>query len=60
VPELYNHVSTLNGRGMFFEIGVQDYSQLDALYGQYNAKTIINNCAKVFFAPESIEMAEEK
>jgi type IV secretory pathway TraG/TraD family ATPase VirD4 len=58
VPELYKHVSTLNGRGMFFEIGVQDFSQLDALYGQYNAKTILNNCAKVFFQQESIEMAK--
>jgi type IV secretory pathway TraG/TraD family ATPase VirD4 len=58
VPELYKHVSTLNGRGMFFEIGVQDFSQLDALYGRYNAKTILNNCAKVFFQQESIEMAK--
>ena len=52
VPELYNHVSTFNGRGMSFELGVQDLSQLDALYGQYHAETILNNCTQVFFPAE--------
>ena len=58
VPELYNHVSTLAGRGMSFEIGIQDLSQLDALYGRDHAKTILNNCVQVFSRQQSFETAE--
>jgi type IV secretion system protein VirD4 len=58
VPELYNHVSTLNGRGMSFDLGIQDLSQLDALYGRDHAKTILNNCTQVFFRQQSLETAK--
>ena len=58
VPELYNHVSTFNGRGMFFELGIQDLPQLEALYGKYYAGTILNNCTQVFFRQKNLETAE--
>ena len=58
VPELYNHVSTLNGRGMSFEIGIQDLSQLEALYGTAHADTILNNCVQVFSRQQSFKTAE--
>jgi hypothetical protein len=58
VPELYNHVSTLNGRGMSFSMGIQDLSQLDGLYGQFYAKTILNNCTQVFSRQQSLETAK--
>jgi type IV secretion system protein VirD4 len=58
VPELYNHVSTLNGRGMSFVLGIQSLSQLD-MYGKSNAETILNNCSQVFSWQESFSTAEE-
>jgi len=58
IPELYHHVSTVNGRGISFMIAVQALSQLDALYGKSNAETILNNCSKVFFYQESLSTAK--
>jgi type IV secretion system protein VirD4 len=57
IPELYNHVTTVNSRGMSFVIGIQALSQLE-MYGKANAETILNNCAKVFFEQESLSTAE--
>ena len=58
VPELYNHVSTFSGRGMSFQMGIQDLSQLDGLYGKAYAKTILNNCTQVFSRQQSLETAK--
>lgn len=57
VPELYNHVSTLNGYGMSFVMGIQALSQLD-MYGKSNAETILNNCTQVFSWQQSLSTAE--
>jgi type IV secretion system protein VirD4 len=57
IPELYKHVATVNGRGMSFVIGIQDLSQLEGLYPTYY-KTILNNCAQVFFRQQSLETAK--
>jgi type IV secretory pathway TraG/TraD family ATPase VirD4 len=57
VPELHDHVSTLNGRGMSFMIGIQALSQLDAVYKE-NAETILNNCVQVFSRQQSFKTAE--
>ena len=58
VPELYNHVSTLNGRGMSFDLGVQSLSQLEHLYGKANAETILNNCTQVYGQQSSLTTAK--
>src|SRR5688500_9770668 len=58
IPELYDHVATCNGRAMSFVIGIQAFSQLDAVYGKENAETILNNCAKVIFRQESFSTAK--
>ena len=57
VPDLHDHVSTVNGYGMSFVMGIQSISQLDA-YGKSNAETILNNCSKVFSWQESLETAD--
>ncbi len=57
VPELHDHVSTVNGYGMSFVMGIQSISQLDA-YGKSNAETILNNCSKVFSWQDSLETAD--
>jgi type IV secretory pathway TraG/TraD family ATPase VirD4 len=57
VPELYNHVSTLNGYGMSFVMGIQALSQLD-MYGKSNAETILNNCTQIFSWQQSLSTAE--
>jgi type IV secretion system protein VirD4 len=58
IPELYDHVTTVNGRGMSFVMGIQSLSQFDAVYGKDNAETILNNCAKVIFRQESFSTAK--
>jgi type IV secretion system protein VirD4 len=57
IPELYNHVSTVNGYGMSFVIGIQSLSQLD-MYGKSNAETILNNCSIVIFKQKSFNTAK--
>ncbi len=59
IPELQKHVATVNGRGISFMIAIQSLSQLDALYGKYNATTIRNNMdSQIFYRQADLETAQ--
>ena len=44
IPDFQNIISVIRSREIYVSIILQSITQLAALYGQENAKTIINNC----------------
>jgi type IV secretion system protein VirD4 len=59
IPNLPEHASTVNSRGMSFWIAFQDLSQADALYGRLRAESLRNNCdTQLFYRQASQETAE--
>jgi type IV secretion system protein VirD4 len=59
IPNLPEHVSTVNSRGMSFWMAFQDLSQQDALYGKLRAESLRNNCdTQLFYRQSSQETAE--
>jgi type IV secretory pathway TraG/TraD family ATPase VirD4 len=49
IPNLPEHASTVNSRGMSFWIAFRDLSQADALYGRLWAESLRNNCDTQLF-----------
>ena len=44
IPDFENIISVIRSREIYVSIILQSITQLDGIYGPYNAKTIINNC----------------
>lgn len=49
VTDFEKHISTFREKGIAATMLVQSQSQLDAIYGEKNATTIINNCDTLIF-----------
>jgi type IV secretion system protein VirD4 len=58
IPNLARYAATAAGRGMSLWVAIQEFAQLDDLYGRYKAKTIRNNMgSKIFYRQEDDETA---
>jgi len=59
IPDLATIMTVCLGRGIRFNLYIQAYSQLTALYGKENATTIIGNCGnQVYILTAENETAE--
>jgi type IV secretion system protein VirD4 len=60
IHKLYDHATTVAGRGISLWIAIQDLSQLDGLYGRYHADTLRNNCeSQLYYRQASHETAQK-
>ena len=49
IPDFENIISVIRSREIYVSIILQSITQLDGIYGPYNAKTIINNCDTMLY-----------
>ncbi len=60
IANFENEVTLCRGRDIAFVLGVQSTSQIEALYGKENARTIMENCqTKIALAGLGFESAQE-
>ena len=64
IPDFQNIISVIRSREIYVSIIIQSISQLSALYGIDNAKTIINNCDNCLYLGgqdiETIDLISKK
>jgi type IV secretion system protein VirD4 len=59
IPQLYDHASTVVGRGISLWIAIQSLAQLDAVYGRDNAQTLRDNMdTQLFYRPADMHTAK--
>jgi len=59
IPSLYDHTTTVVGRGITLWIAIRSLSQLDAIYGKHRADTLHNNCeSQLYYRQASYETAK--
>jgi type IV secretory pathway TraG/TraD family ATPase VirD4 len=59
VPSLPRYTATTAGRGIILKVIVQDHNQLESVYGEHNATTIINNMdTQIFLRQNGIDTSE--
>jgi type IV secretion system protein VirD4 len=60
IPNFATEITVCRGRDIAFVLGVQSVSQIEALYGRENARTIIENCqTRIALAGLGFESARE-
>jgi type IV secretion system protein VirD4 len=60
IPQLYEAASTVVGRHISLWVAIQSLSQLVAMYGWYNAETLLNNMdSQIFYRQASTTTAKE-
>lgn len=58
IPDFHNIISVIRSREISVSIILQSISQLEAIYGQANASTIINNCDNcLYLGGQDVETA---
>jgi type IV secretion system protein VirD4 len=60
IPNFQTEVTVCRGRDIAFVLGIQSLSQIEALYGRENGRTILENCqTKIALAGLGLESARE-
>ena len=60
IPQLYESASTVVGRHLSLWVAIQSLSQLVAIYGRYNAETLLNNMdSQIFYRQASHHTAKD-